>query len=134
MKRLTLLVTGVALLAVMLAGFIGPAPSVSATGPCTVSGAGLDGEELQFLGRLQQWRSSPGGVAHPTPLESSGALNAAAAWFAQWQVDHGVPGGHEAFAEVAANIGVVLDDENVTADARIPHRHERHTGTDGDAP
>lgn len=92
MKRLTLLVAGVALLAVMLAGFMGQAGSASASGPCTVTGAGLDSEELQFLGLLQQWRAS--NLANQAALEQSGALNAAAAWFAQWQVDNGGPGGH----------------------------------------
>ena len=64
----------------------------AAAGPCTVSGSGLDSEESQFLGLLQQWRNQ--NVASSTPLEVSGALNLAAAWYAQWQVDNGGMGGH----------------------------------------
>ncbi len=92
MKRLTIFVAGLALAATGLLGFLGSSQPAAAAGPCTVSGAGLDAEESQFLGLLQQWRSTH--VAHPTALESSGALNAAAAWFAQWQIDTGGNGGH----------------------------------------
>ena len=93
LKRLTIFVAGLALSVAGLAGFFGSSQPAVASGGCTVTGAGLDAEETQFLGLLKQWRSN-GGVAHPTPLEPSGALNAAAAWFAQWQVDNGGSGGH----------------------------------------
>ncbi|MEO6397900.1 MAG: hypothetical protein ABIP13_05490, partial [Tepidiformaceae bacterium] len=92
MKRLTIFVAGVALVVAGLVGFLRPASSEAAAGPCTVTGAGLDAEESDFLERLKQWRAA--NLGNPAPLETSGALNAAAAWFAQWQVDHGGPGGH----------------------------------------
>ncbi|MEP7215940.1 MAG: hypothetical protein ABI782_06770 [Anaerolineaceae bacterium] len=92
MKRLLILFAGLAVAAAGLVGFMRPSESAAAGGPCSVTGAALDSEETQFLSLLQQWRST--NVAHPTPLETSGALNAAAAWFAQWQVDNGGPGGH----------------------------------------
>lgn len=74
------------------AGILTQRQSATAAGPCSVSGSELDGEETQFLGLLQQWRNS--NVRHSSTLEVSGALNQAAAWFAQWQVEHGSPGGH----------------------------------------
>ncbi|MBA4180669.1 MAG: hypothetical protein C0506_08795 [Anaerolinea sp.] len=64
----------------------------AAAGPCNVGGSELDSEETQFLGLLQQWRNST--LRYSSPLEVSGALNQAAAWFAEWQVNHGTPGGH----------------------------------------
>ena len=92
LKRLLILIAGVAVVVAGLAGFMGPSESAAAGGPCTVTGAGLDAEETQFLGLLQQWRSS--NLGNPAPLETSGALNSAAAWFAQWQVENSGSGGH----------------------------------------
>ena len=92
MKRLTIFVAGLALAVAGLAGFMRPSQSAAAPGPCNVSGASLDSEEMDFLAKLQQWRAT--NLGNPAPLETSGALNAAAAWFAQWQVDNGGPGGH----------------------------------------
>ena len=62
------------------------------SGTCGTSHDGLDGEEATFLGLVQGWRDQ--NLANSTDLEVSGALNAAAAWFAQWQVESGAPGGH----------------------------------------
>ena len=62
-----------------------------AAGPCGTSHDGLDAEEQQFLSQLQAWRA--GGVSNE-PVELSGALTKAAAWFAEWQVTNGAPGGH----------------------------------------
>ncbi|MEP6870449.1 MAG: hypothetical protein ABI939_01225 [Anaerolineaceae bacterium] len=89
---MTIFAAGLALSVAGLAAFMGPSESVAASGPCTVTGAGLDAEETQFLGLLQQWRAS--NLGNPAALETSVALNSAAAWFAQWQVDNGGLGGH----------------------------------------
>ena len=62
------------------------------SGTCGTSHDGLDSEEATFLGLVQGWRDQ--NLANSTDLEVSGALNAAAAWFAQWQVESGAPGGH----------------------------------------
>lgn len=82
------LVAGAALLAAA-AAFQAPA---RAAGPCGTSHDALDPEEMQFIQLVQAWRDQH--VSPSTPLQVSGALNAAAAWFAQWQVDNGAPGGH----------------------------------------
>ena len=93
LKRLAFFVAGLALAAAGIFGFIGSSTgSAAAAGPCAVSHAALDSEEMDFLAKLQQWRAA--NLGNPAPLETSGALNAAAAWFAQWQVDNGGPGGH----------------------------------------
>ncbi len=63
-----------------------------AAGPCGTPHDALDAQEEQFLQLVQAWRDQ--NVSPSTPLQVSGALNAAAAWFAQWQVDNGAPGGH----------------------------------------
>jgi hypothetical protein len=65
---------------------------VLAAGPCGTSHDAMDAEEQQFLGLLQAWRA--GGVSNE-PVEISGALNQAAAWFAQWQVTNNALGGHQ---------------------------------------
>lgn len=63
-----------------------------ADGPCGTPHDSLDAQEQQFVQLVEAWRDQH--LTYSTPLEISGALNAAAAWFAQWQVDHGAPGGH----------------------------------------
>lgn len=63
-----------------------------AAGACGTSHDAVDGEEAQFLGLLQAWRDA--NVANSAPLQPSGALNAAAAWFAEYQVGAGGFGGH----------------------------------------
>ena len=93
LKRLAFFVAGLALAAAGIFGFIGSSTvSAAAAGPCAVSHAALDSEETQFLGLLQGWRAA--NLGNPPALETSGALNSAAAWFAQWQIDNGSPGGH----------------------------------------
>lgn len=67
-------------------------PPAQAAGPCGTPHDTLDAEEQQFLQLVQSWRDQ--NLPYSTPLQASGALNAAAAWFAQWQVDNGAPGGH----------------------------------------
>lgn len=69
-----------------------PRESARAAGPCGTPHDALDAQEQQFLQLIQAWRDQ--NVSPSTPLQVSGALNAAAAWFAQWQVDNGAPGGH----------------------------------------
>jgi hypothetical protein len=63
-----------------------------AAGPCGTPHDALDGDEGQFVQLVQAWRDQ--NLPHSSQLQVSGALNAAAAWFAQWQVDNGAPGGH----------------------------------------
>jgi len=79
------------LLAVFLLRIPGPAPAAAA-GPCGTSHDALDADETAFLALLQQWRDTNLSVS--SPLQPSGALNAAAAWFAEYQATHGAPGGH----------------------------------------
>ncbi len=67
-------------------------PGAHAAGPCGTPHDALDAEETLFLSLVQAWRDQ--NLQTSTPLQASGALNAAAAWFAQWQVDNGAPGGH----------------------------------------
>lgn len=67
-------------------------PAHAQSGSCGTSHDALDSEEQQFLGLVQGWRDSTLPVS--SPLQTSGALNAAAAWYAQWQVENGTPGGH----------------------------------------
>ena len=63
-----------------------------AAGPCGTTHDAVDAEEQQFLTLLQAWRST-NGVSNE-PVQLSGALNRAAAWFAEWQVTNGANGGH----------------------------------------
>lgn len=91
MKRVTLLLLAASFAATAMILAV-QREGASAAGPCNTNDAGMTSEESQFLGLLQQWRNA--NVAHSTPLETSAALSAAAAWFAQWQVDNGAPGGH----------------------------------------
>ncbi len=65
-----------------------------AAGPCGTPDDAMNSEEFAFLGLLQQWRDDPENVPNSDHLTPSGPLNAAAAWFAQYQVDHQSPGGH----------------------------------------
>lgn len=62
-----------------------------AAGPCGTTHDALDSEEQQFLNLLQQWRLAN---VSSEPVEVSGALNQAAAWFAEWQVSNSALGGH----------------------------------------
>lgn len=82
------LVAGVLAVAISLQG----APARAAAGPCGTSHDAISGEEQELLGLLQSWRNSNLPVS--STLEPSGALNAAAAWFAEWQITNGTPGGH----------------------------------------
>jgi len=66
--------------------------TASAAGPCGTSHDSLSAEEQQFIQLVQQWRDT--NLPNSTELQVSGALNAAAAWFAEWQVGDGAPGGH----------------------------------------
>jgi hypothetical protein len=52
----------------------------------------MNAEEQQFLSALQQWRLTSG--VSNEPVEVSGALNQAAAWFAEWQVANNAFGSH----------------------------------------
>ncbi|GIW12883.1 MAG: hypothetical protein KatS3mg062_0322 [Tepidiforma sp.] len=65
---------------------------VRAAGPCGTPHDALDPDEQQFIQLIQGWRNQH--LSYSTPLQVSGPLNAAAAWFAQWQVENGAPGGH----------------------------------------
>jgi hypothetical protein len=87
-----------------------------AAGPCGTSHDSLDSEEQQFLGLLQAWRA--GGVSNE-PVEVSGALNQAAAWFAQWQVTNNAYGNHSdqygrAWAQRAIDCGYTAKLSNGT--------------------
>lgn len=82
------LVAGMLSVVVSLQG----SPAKAVAGPCGTAHDALSAEEQEFLGLLQSWRNANLPVS--TALESSGALNAAAAWFAEWQVANGTPGGH----------------------------------------
>lgn len=67
--------------------------SVSAAGPCGTAHDGLDTQELEFLDHFRNWRASNN--RQLADVQVSGALNAAAAWFAQHIVEHGPNGdGH----------------------------------------
>ena len=59
----------------------------AATGPCGTSHDAMDAEEYEFLGLLQNWRDA--NLSNSSPLQVSGPLNAAAAWFAEYQVQKG---------------------------------------------
>jgi hypothetical protein len=65
----------------------------SAEGPCGTPHDAMDEAEFAFLGLLQDWRDA-GNIPYSSQLTPSGPLNAAAAWFAEWQVEHESPGGH----------------------------------------
>jgi len=80
------------LLAVATVYFSTRGEDARAAGPCGTSHDAMNAEEQQFLGLLQQWRSSSG--VSNEPVEVSGALNQAAAWFAEWQVTNNALGGH----------------------------------------
>ena len=62
-----------------------------AAGPCGTTHDAVDAEEQQFLGLLQAWRLQ--NVSNE-PMEMSGALNRAAAWFAEYQVTNSAFGNH----------------------------------------
>ncbi len=64
----------------------------AASGPCGTSHDAMDAEEGQFLSLLQQWRDQ--NLPNSSLLQPSGPLNAAAAWFAEYQVSKGGGGGH----------------------------------------
>jgi hypothetical protein len=91
MKRLLFAGAAIAMLAVLSVAMLHSHASAS-SGPCGTSHDGVDSEEAQFLGMLQAWRDSH--LSPSTHLEQSGALNAAAAWFAEDLVTHGAIGGH----------------------------------------
>ncbi len=87
------------LLFVLIAGAISMAvvalrlpDAEAAAGPCGTSHDAVDSEEAQFLSLLQQWRDQ--NLPNSSPLQLSGPLNAAAAWFAEYQVSKGGGGGH----------------------------------------
>ncbi len=65
---------------------------VRAAGPCGTTHDAVDSEEQEFLQVLQSWRATSG--VSNEPVQLSGALNKAAAWFAEWQIANGAPGGH----------------------------------------
>ncbi|MCC7364539.1 MAG: hypothetical protein IT303_09215 [Dehalococcoidia bacterium] len=95
MKRViplaAVMVAGVALLAFALAG--SKPEAARAAGPCGTTHDAVTSEELQLLGLLQAWRDA--NIAGSVPMQQSGALNAAAAWYAQHQVQAGPFGGHQ---------------------------------------
>lgn len=64
----------------------------AATGPCGTSHDAVDSEEQQLIGLLEAWRAQH--VSGAPGLNVSGALSAAAAWYAQHQVEAGPFGGH----------------------------------------
>lgn len=91
--RVLLPVTGIVMLALgmgMLALGQGPDTATAQGGPCGTPHDALDGEEQEFLGLLEDWRDDNG--RSPAELETSGALNAAAAWFAQHLMEEGPAG------------------------------------------
>ncbi|MGE5596587.1 MAG: hypothetical protein ACM3S1_11210 [Hyphomicrobiales bacterium] len=65
----------------------------AATGPCGTTHDAVSAEEQQLVGLLEAWRAQH--VPGSQQLEYSGALNAAAAWYAQHQVEAGPFGGHQ---------------------------------------
>lgn len=67
-------------------------PARAATGPCGTTHDAVDSEEQQLIGLLEQWRAQH--VSGAPGLNVSGALSAAAAWYAQHQVEAGPFGGH----------------------------------------
>lgn len=83
-----------ALLGIVLlfVGLGGHAQSQGTLFNCGTGHDGLNADEVQLLGLVQQWRDQ--NVSNSIPLQVSGVLNRAAAWYAQWQVENGVPGGH----------------------------------------
>lgn len=94
MNRYAAIAPLAALLGIVLlfVAFAGDARSASQLVNCGTSHDALNTDEAKMVGLVQQWRND--NVANPGPLQVSGVLNRAAAWFAQWQVDNGVPGGH----------------------------------------
>lgn len=93
---LAIAATAVAVLAVAAvagAGVItGPqSPAVQASNHlCGTSHDALDSQELEFLDHLRDWRAANN--YQIADLEVSGALNSAAAWFAQHLVENGPAG------------------------------------------
>lgn len=62
------------------------------SGLCDTDSAAVTAEELEFVAGLQNWRDH---VFYPVvQLQLSEPLNKAAAWFAEYQVAAGAPGGH----------------------------------------
>lgn len=82
---------GAGLLAVSLASRNATA---SAPGPCGTAHDAVSAEEAQLLGLLKSWRDANIAGSSSVAMEQSGALNAAAAWYAQQQVQAGPFGGH----------------------------------------
>jgi hypothetical protein len=69
-----------------------PSPVMAQSGPCGTTHDALDAQELEFLGHFRDWRAANNLTR--ADLEVSGALNAAAAWFAEHLVGGGAQGGH----------------------------------------
>lgn len=76
-------------LAAVLAG--GGTTASAAQGPCNPSTAAVDGEEQGFLSLLQSWRNTN---VSGQQLALSAPLNAAAAWYAEYQLSLNGAGGH----------------------------------------
>ncbi len=92
MRTFPLVLFAAGLLLVLGAWSASGGTGARAAGPCGTPHDALDAEEQQFIQLIQAWRDQ--NLPYSTQLQVSGALNAAAAWFAQWQVDNGAPGGH----------------------------------------
>ncbi len=92
MKRFLIVLLPLTGLVLMVAGLLASETPAAAAGPCGTAHDGLDGPEQEFLALLGDWRAV--NVTFHTPLEASGALNAAAAWFAQDMVQKGPFGDH----------------------------------------
>ena len=92
MKRFSILAAalGAGMIVFAAAGF---RQSASATGPCGTTHDGITAEEQSFFGLLQQWRDQY--IPSSVPMTLSGPLNAAAAWYAEYQVTSGGSGGHQ---------------------------------------
>ncbi|MFN0096770.1 MAG: hypothetical protein ACKVVT_18590 [Dehalococcoidia bacterium] len=81
MNRILLASLPLAGLVLLIAGILHGERPAEAAGPCGTTHDSLDGPEQEFLTLLASWRAV--NVTFTTPLQVSGALNAAAAWFAQ---------------------------------------------------
>jgi hypothetical protein len=85
-----------------------PRPAAAA-GSCGTTHDALTAEEGQLLGMISDWRIQ-NGIPNAVPLQASGPLVRAAAWYAEDMVAHGSFGGHvdsegRYFNERAADCG-----------------------------
>jgi len=83
--------TGLLILAAGIVLARGPLTASAAEGPCGTSHDELTTEEISFLQNLADWRSANG---YSSTFVTSGPLNAAAAWFAEYLVNGGQTNGH----------------------------------------